>query len=186
MSRSCGSCFPLDTPSGPPPRWLYGHFARRTGSLSFIYLRGSRAGERFFRFRRRQKHKRLFTSEAFSPLPTHRMAQHNAFAFGGATAGSQGSNAFASGSSQNTGNVLTDRPTTRLHAPPGGQTSISIFGNNEYGDAGNDNARGHYADGSNSSGQNTGNSILRGPSTRVLAPGGTGEPCCLFPAAIRI
>jgi len=37
------------------------------------------------------------------------------------------SNAYASGSNQNAGNVLTDRPTTRVHAPPGGSSS-NIFG----------------------------------------------------------
>jgi SPIRAL1-like protein len=35
------------------------------------------------------------------------------------------SNAFANGANQNCGNVLTDRPTTRLHAPPGGKSQIS-------------------------------------------------------------
>ena len=37
-------------------------------------------------------------------------------------------NAFATGSNQNCGNFITDRSTTRIHAPPGGRTSISIFG----------------------------------------------------------
>jgi hypothetical protein len=100
------------------------------------------------------------------------MNQQNAFAFGGAGAGAQGSNAFASGANQNCGNSITDRPTTRLHAPPGGQTTISIFGDNGYGDA--KETRGAYSDGSNCAGQNTGNSILRGQNTRVLQPGGTG------------
>lgn len=36
------------------------------------------------------------------------------------------SNAFSNGSSQNTGNVLTDRPTTRVHAPPGGKSSFTL------------------------------------------------------------
>ena len=36
------------------------------------------------------------------------------------------SNAFANGMNQNCGNVLTDRPTTRLHAPPGGRSSITL------------------------------------------------------------
>lgn len=35
-------------------------------------------------------------------------------------------NAFANGSNQNCGNYLTERPTTRLHAPPGGKTSFSL------------------------------------------------------------
>lgn len=35
------------------------------------------------------------------------------------------SNAFANGANQNCGNVLTDRPTTRLHAPPGGKSQMA-------------------------------------------------------------
>lgn len=34
------------------------------------------------------------------------------------------SNQYATGASQNTGNVLTDRRITRIHAPPGGASSI--------------------------------------------------------------
>eukprot|EP00939_MAST-03C_sp_MAST-3C-sp1_P002399 g2399.t1 len=37
-------------------------------------------------------------------------------------------NAFACGSNQNAGNFITDRPTTRVHAPPGGRSSFNIFG----------------------------------------------------------
>mmetsp|Transcript_720 Transcript_720/g.2481 ORF Transcript_720/g.2481 Transcript_720/m.2481 type:complete len:115 (-) Transcript_720:213-557(-) len=40
--------------------------------------------------------------------------------------GGLSSNAFANGANQNCGNVLTDRPTTRLHAPPGGKSTISL------------------------------------------------------------
>eukprot|EP00438_Fugacium_kawagutii_P036032 Skav221502 [mRNA] locus=scaffold2743:106504:116434:- [translate_table: standard] len=36
------------------------------------------------------------------------------------------SNAFACGVSQNCGNVLTERPTTLLHAPPGGHSTICL------------------------------------------------------------
>ena len=36
-------------------------------------------------------------------------------------------NRFATGSNQNCGNVITDRPTTRIHAPPGGRSNI-FFG----------------------------------------------------------
>ena len=38
------------------------------------------------------------------------------------------SNAFASGSNQNSGNVITDRSSTRIHAPPGGRSSLNLFG----------------------------------------------------------
>lgn len=43
-----------------------------------------------------------------------------------AAGGRVSSNAFANGSNQNCGNVLTERPSTRLHAPPGGKTSLSL------------------------------------------------------------
>ena len=36
------------------------------------------------------------------------------------------SNAYATGSSQNVGNVITDRPTSRVTQPPGGHSSISF------------------------------------------------------------
>ncbi|GMF31136.1 unnamed protein product [Phytophthora fragariaefolia] len=38
--------------------------------------------------------------------------------------GGASSNQYASGSNQNCGNVLTDRRITRIHAPPGGASSI--------------------------------------------------------------
>mmetsp|Transcript_8321 Transcript_8321/g.18022 ORF Transcript_8321/g.18022 Transcript_8321/m.18022 type:complete len:126 (-) Transcript_8321:1979-2356(-) len=37
------------------------------------------------------------------------------------------SNAYANGSSQNTGNVITDRPSSRVTQPPGGKSSISFY-----------------------------------------------------------
>jgi len=37
------------------------------------------------------------------------------------------SNVYASGSSQNTGNVITDRPTSKVTQPPGGRSSISFY-----------------------------------------------------------
>ncbi len=37
------------------------------------------------------------------------------------------SNAYASGNSQNTGNVITDRPSSRVTQPPGGKSSISFY-----------------------------------------------------------
>ena len=36
------------------------------------------------------------------------------------------SNAYASGTNQNSGNVMTGRPTTRVRAPPGGASSITF------------------------------------------------------------
>jgi len=79
------------------------------------------------------------------------------------------SNKFASGASQNSGNTITDRPTTKIHYAPGGASSICL------GEAQplagflqvSSNA---FANGSN---QNAGNSITDRPTTRVhQAPGG--------------
>ena len=36
------------------------------------------------------------------------------------------SNVYANGSSQNTGNVITDRPTSRVTQPPGGKSSVCL------------------------------------------------------------
>lgn len=36
------------------------------------------------------------------------------------------SNAFANGASQNVGNVITGRPSSRVLAPPGGRSSIVL------------------------------------------------------------
>ncbi|CAN0564817.1 unnamed protein product, partial [Ectocarpus sp. 12 AP-2014] len=36
------------------------------------------------------------------------------------------SNAFASGHSQNCGNVITGRPSSRVIAPPGGHSTFSL------------------------------------------------------------
>ena len=50
-------------------------------------------------------------------------------------ANARSSNAFANGSDQNCGNFITDRPTTRLHAPPGGRSQISFGGEDPAGGA---------------------------------------------------
>eukprot|EP00929_Paragymnodinium_shiwhaense_P067251 TRINITY_DN33869_c0_g1_i1.p1 TRINITY_DN33869_c0_g1~~TRINITY_DN33869_c0_g1_i1.p1 ORF type:complete len:404 (+),score=29.89 TRINITY_DN33869_c0_g1_i1:143-1354(+) len=50
------------------------------------------------------------------------MGDHRPAAGGGRVS----ANSFACGSNQNCGNVLTDRSTTRLHAPPGGKSSFSL------------------------------------------------------------
>ena len=57
------------------------------------------------------------------------MARANAkLGFGSAAGSSSGvsANAFASGSNQNSGNVMTGRPTSRVLAPPGGHCSIQL------------------------------------------------------------
>lgn len=111
------------------------------------------------------------------------------------------SNAFACGSNQNCGNVITDRSTTRIHAPPGGKDSVGAL----FGDAEADKpvqrrqpqnqisqdspfsqqppqqqapqqSRGTssnaYATGSN---QNCGNVLTDRPTTRVHAPPGGAD-----------
>lgn len=107
------------------------------------------------------------------------------------------SNAFACGSNQNYGNVITDRSTTRIHAPPGGKDSVgALFGEvepvkpvqqkpaqNQLAQSAptqrqpqqQQQSRGvssnAYASGSN---QNCGNVLTDRPTTRVHAPpGGT-------------
>ena len=63
------------------------------------------------------------------PAPKAVLQESNASAAVGAVPGAKprvSSNAYATGSNQNCGNVITDRPTTRLHAPPGGKSSFSL------------------------------------------------------------
>ena len=61
-----------------------------------------------------------------APVETAAASFSCGYAFGGATRTAAGSNAYANGANQNTGNVLTERSTTRLHAPPGGASSIDL------------------------------------------------------------
>mmetsp|Transcript_137353 Transcript_137353/g.342535 ORF Transcript_137353/g.342535 Transcript_137353/m.342535 type:complete len:910 (+) Transcript_137353:61-2790(+) len=78
-------------------------------------------------------------------------------------------NKFADGASQNSGNTITDRPTTRVHHAPGGASTICL------GDEPSDPtvlkvSSNAFASGAN---QNSGNTITDRPSTRLhQAPGG--------------
>jgi SPIRAL1-like protein len=38
----------------------------------------------------------------------------------------ESSNAFAHGANQNCGNVISDTPTTRINAPPGGASTLRL------------------------------------------------------------
>lgn len=117
----------------------------------------------------------------------------------GARPGRSSSNAFATGADQNRGNSITDTPTTRVAAPPGGSSNISLGWDDQQpvrpgsrtsnppqpfgagggvGPAqGSDMVHGgrgrtssnSYANGSN---QNCGNVMTDHPSTRVAAPPG--------------
>merc|ERR1719160_1309597 len=113
------------------------------------------------------------------------------------------SNRFATGSNQNCGNVLSERSSTGLHAPPGGKSSICLGGNvqepskprgssNGYAEVSNsDMSQGPsspettkprggvssnaFSQGSN---QNCGNFITDRPTTHVhAAPGGNSSIC---------
>lgn len=92
------------------------------------------------------------------------------------------SNAFANGANQNCGNVITDRSTTRLHAPPGGRSSISLAWDSPppASKQNQNNAKAvadkpptvssnAYANGAN---QNCGNVITDRSTTRLHAPPG--------------
>lgn len=55
---------------------------------------------------------------------SHQQFQTGNFTFGGRVA--KGSNGYANGANQNVGNYITDRPTSRVLAPPGGLSSFSL------------------------------------------------------------
>lgn len=61
-------------------------------------------------------------SDAKAPAKIAAPQQHT---FGAMTNG-QSSNRYANGANQNCGNVLTDRPSTRVVAPPGGASQITF------------------------------------------------------------
>ena len=76
--------------------------------------------------RRRQQQQQQYNSQiGYDSMDQQRQQQGEMF---GRRVTRMSSNNFASGDSQNCGNVLTDRSSTRLLAPPGGHTSINIFG----------------------------------------------------------
>jgi len=87
---------------------------------------------------------------------------------------SQSSNAYATGSNQNCGNVLTDRPSTALKAPPGGVSTICL-GTDDSSPAAPKSSNA-FANGSN---QNSGNVISERSSTGIHAPPGGVSTICL-------
>jgi len=88
------------------------------------------------------------------------------------------SNRFANGANQNSGNVITDRPTTRLHFAPGGASTICL--GSDDGDKATNVLKerasaNRFANGAN---QNCGNVITDRPTTRLhFAPGGASTIC---------
>merc|ERR1739848_361970 len=86
------------------------------------------------------------------------------------------SNQFANGTNQNSGNILTDKPSTRLHHAPGGASSICL------GSEGTSIAHiekvssNQFANGAN---QNSGNIITGRPSTRLHHALGGASSICL-------
>lgn len=69
----------------------------------------------------------IFNQEAnvVAPRQQQQQRQEDSIIFGGQR--TNGSNAYANGANQNCGNVLTDRSTTRLHAPPGGASTFKLY-----------------------------------------------------------
>jgi len=97
------------------------------------------------------------------------------------------SNAFATGSNQNSGNFMTGRSSTGLHAPPGGHSSICLGADDSAG-APRKTSSIAFATGSN---QNCGNFISERSSTGLHAPPGGrsslqlgGDPVDVRKAAI--
>lgn len=81
------------------------------------------------------------------------------------TAAGKGQNNYSRPSGQNTGNFMTDRPSSRVTHAPGGASQI-VFGESAPQDKFNNN---NYA---RPGGQNTGNFLTEKNSSRVLAPPG--------------
>ena len=65
------------------------------------------------------------TKESAPQQQQQQQQQQKQQAFG-AVGNGQSSNRYANGANQNCGNVLTDRPTTRVVAPPGGISQITF------------------------------------------------------------
>ena len=96
----------------------------------------------------------------------------------------ESSNSYASGHNQNTGNVLTGVPTTRVSRPPGGHSEMSLAWDTSSAPAAGRAAGGEafgqrvrvssnsYANGAD---QNCGNVLSDTPTTRVLRPPGGGS-----------
>ena len=76
-------------------------------------------------FAKQQMSSSIFADASSKPKAAAAAA---AFASKSVTRKATSSNAFASGANQNSGNVITDRPSTRVHAPPGGRSQISLGG----------------------------------------------------------
>ena len=105
----------------------------------------------------------------------------------------ESSNSYASGHNQNTGNVLTGVPTTRVSRPPGGHSEFSLAwdtgpavgrgerapipraGGSQAPDAFGQRLRVSSNSYANGADQNSGNVLSDTPTTRVLRPPGGGS-----------
>lgn len=99
----------------------------------------------------------------------------------------ESSNSYASGHNQNTGNVLTGVPTTRVSRPPGGHSEMSLAwdtssapaagraGRAAGGEAFGQRVRVSSNSYANGADQNCGNVLSDTPTTRVLRPPGGGS-----------
>ena len=90
----------------------------------------------------------------------------------------ESSNNYASGQSQNTGNVLTGVPTTRVSRPPGGHSEMSLAWTgheNQKAETFGQRVRVSSNSFANGADQNCGNVLSDTPTTRVLRPPGGGS-----------
>lgn len=84
-------------------------------------------------------------------------------------------NAFAMGTNQNCGNVLTEKPTTRLHQAPGGTATICLGSDDSASAPAERVSADKFAQGAN---QNSGNVLTDRSTTRLhQAPGGASTLC---------
>lgn len=76
-----------------------------------------------------QKEKKNIMKVIGATAPTVKFEANEAKQQSAVRAGNSGisSNAYAQGSRQNVGNVITDRPSSRVTQPPGGRSSISFY-----------------------------------------------------------
>lgn len=66
-------------------------------------------------------------SSMVSTSQNEKMRKASTESIGSSIGRSVSSNEFASGSRMNSGNVLTDRPSSRVTQPPGGRSSICFY-----------------------------------------------------------
>jgi SPIRAL1-like protein len=105
----------------------------QAGSLIFG---GGDAGDRFAGHRGRGGQRQQTSSisfgnaasqEPFKAKAVNNQVQHQQQTVTKKIGGGTSANAFATGTNQNCGNFITDRPTSRVLAPPGGKSSGPLW-----------------------------------------------------------